>query len=190
MHRRLLLFAAAVAVVLAVAVPTGLATGSTQVTQFSFTTPPHFTCGVWGSAVVHGTNVYRDTGNGTYFMSGTWFGVFTAANTGKSTTLSFAGPVTQASPPVIDELAGTATITTTYGGLYERLSITNGPTLSRDAGSVTFVDVYGYTGDPTNPVDFSNFISETISGLNGPHPEVLSGFSLFCDVIEPALEGP
>jgi hypothetical protein len=164
--------------------------GSTQVTHFSFTTPPHFTCGVWGSAVVHGTNVYRDTGNGTYFMSGTWFGVFTAANTGKSTTLSYAGPVTQSSPPVIDEQAGTATITTTYGGLYERLSITQGPTLSRDAGSVTLVDVYGYTGDPSNPVDFNDFISETVSGLNGPHPDLLSGFSIFCDVLVPYLEGP
>jgi len=184
------LLLAIVTVLACVTAATGLAAGSTQVTDFSFTTPPHFTCGIWGSAVVHGTSVVRDTGNGTYFKSGTWFGVFTAANTGKSTTLSYAGPVTQASPPVIDELAGTATITTTYGGLYERLSITHGPTLSRDAGSVTFVDVYGLTGDPTNPVDFNNFISETISGLNGPHPDTLSGFSLFCDVIVPYLEGP
>jgi hypothetical protein len=189
MRKKLLLLA--IATVLAcVTTATGLAAGSTHVTQFSYTTPPHFTCGVWGSAVVHGTNVYRDTGNGTSFMSGTWTGVFTAANTGKSTTLSFAGPVTQASPPVIDPLAGTVTITTTAGGLFERLSITNGPTLSRDAGSVTLVDVYGYTGDPADPVDFNNLISETVSGLNGPHPDLLSGFSIFCDVIVPVLEGP
>jgi hypothetical protein len=189
MRKKLLLLA--IATVLAcVTTATGLAAGSTHVTQFSYTTPPHFTCGVWGSAVVHGTNVYRDTGNGTSFMSGTWTGVFTAANTGKSTTLSFSGPVTQASPPVIDPLAGTVTITTTDGGLFERLSITNGPTLTRDAGSVTLVDVYGYTGDPADPVDFNNLISETVSGLNGPHPDLLSGFSLFCDVIVPVLEGP
>jgi hypothetical protein len=91
---------------------------------------------------------------------------------------------------VIDPLAGTATITTTDGGLYERLSITNGPTLTRDAGIVTLVDVYGYTGDPAEPVDFNNLISETVSGLSGPHPDLLSGFSLFCDVIVPVLEGP
>ena len=184
MRKKLLLLA--IATVLAcVTTATGLAAGSTHVTQFSYTTPPHFTCGVWGSAVVHGTNVYRDTGNGTYFMSGTWFGVFTAANTGKSTTLSYAGPVTQSSPPVIDEQAGTATITTTYGGLYERLSITHGPTLSRDAGSVTLVDVYGYTGDPSNPVDFNDFISETVS-QDGPHPDLQSGG---CDVLAPYLQG-
>ena len=190
MHRRTLLLAAAMAVAVAVGVPTGLAAGSTHVTQFSYTTPPHFTCGVFGSAVVHGTNVYRDTGNGTSFMSGTWFGVFTAADTGRSTTLSFAGPVTQASPPVIDPLAGTVTITTTDGGLFERLSISGGPTLSRDAGRVTLVDVYGYTGNPADPADFNNMISETVSGLSGPHPDLLSGFSIFCDVIVPYLEGP
>jgi len=188
--RRKLLPLAAAAVLACVSTATALAAGSTHVTQFSYTTPPHLTCGILGSAVVHGTNVFRDTGDGTSFMSGTWFGVFTAANTGKSTTLSFAGPVTQASPPVIDQLAGTVTITTTDGGLFERLSITGGPTLSRDAGSVTLVDVYGYTGDPANPVDFNDFISETVSGLDGPHPDLLSGFSIFCDVIVPYLEGP
>jgi hypothetical protein len=37
----------AIATVLAsVAATTALAAGSTQVTHFSFTTPPHFTCGV------------------------------------------------------------------------------------------------------------------------------------------------
>jgi hypothetical protein len=189
MRRRLLPLAIATVVACVIAA-TGHAAGSTHVTQFSYTTPPHLTCGILGSAVIHGTNVVRDTGNGTSFMSGTRFAVFTAANTLKSTTLSFAGPVTQASPPVIDQLAGTATITTTYGGLFERLSISGGPTLSRDAGSVTLVDVYGYTGDPANPVDFNDLISETVSGLNGPHPDLLSGFSIFCDVIVPYLEGP
>jgi len=189
MRTKLLLLATAT-VLASIAVTTALAAGSTQVTHFSYTTPPHFTCGVWGSAVVHGTSVVRDTGNGTYFKSGTWTGVFTAANTGKSTTLSIAGPATQASPPMIDEQAGTVAITTTYGGLAERLSITGGRTLSRDAGSVTVVDVYGYTGDPTNPADFNDLRSETVSALDGPHPDQLSGFSIFCDVIVPVLEGP
>lgn len=188
--RTKLLPLAVATVLVCVTAASALAAGSTHVTQFSYTTPPHFTCGVWGSAVVHGTRVVRDTGNGTSFMSGTWFGVFTAANTGKSTTLSYAGPVTQASPPVIDPLAGTVAITTTDRGLFERLSISGGPTLSRDAGSVTLVDVYGYTGDPANPVDFNDFRSETVAGLSGPHPDLLSGFSIFCDVIVPYLEGP
>ena len=185
MGRTLLLLAIATALA-CVTAATGLAAGSTQVTHFSFTKQSNV-CGISGTTVGHGTSVFRDTGNGTYFMSKTFFGVFTADN-GKSTTLSFAGPIKQTSPLVIDGQAGTVTIVTTTGGLYERLSITGGPTLSRDAGIFTAVDVFVYTGDPNNPV--GDFISETLSGLDGPHPDLLSGFSVFCDVVVPYLQGP
>jgi hypothetical protein len=170
-------------VVACVTAATALAAGSTQVTQFSFTTPRHQLCGIWGTAAVHGTSVFRDTGNGTYFMSGTFFGVFTADN-GKSTTLTAAGPLKQTSPAVIDELARTVTITTTYGGLFEKFSITGGRILSLDAGPATFVDVFEYTGLPDNPV--GDFISETVS-VHGPHPDLQSGG---CEVLVPYLQGP
>ena len=183
MRRKLLLLA--IATVLAcVAAATGLAAGSTQVTHFSFTTPPHLLCGIEGTAVVHGTSVVRDTGNGTYFTSGTFFGVFTADN-GRSTTLTSAGPVRQTLPPMIDDQAGTVTIMTTYGGLFEKFSITGGPTLSIDAGSFTFVDVFKYTGVPSDPL--GDQISETVSDLHGPHPDLQSGG---CEVLVPYLQGP
>ena len=173
----------AITMVLAcVTAATGLAAGSTQVTHFSFTTPRHQLCGIWGTAVVHGTSVFRDTGNGTFFASGTVFAVFTADN-GKSATLKFAGPYKQTSPPVIDEQAGTVTITTSYGGLYEKFSITGGPTLSINAGVVTFVDVFKYTGVPSDPV--GDFISETVSDIHGPHPDLQSGG---CEVLVPYLQ--
>jgi len=159
------------------------AAGSTQVTHFSFTTPRHQLCGIWGTAEVSGTSVFRDTGNGTYFMNFSWFGVFTADN-GKSATLHYAGPQTQTSPAVIDAQAGTVTITATNTGLYEKFSITGGPTLSIDAGTVTVVDVYAYTGDPNNPV--GDFISETVPTLDGPHPDLQSGG---CEVLVPYLQG-
>src|SRR3954468_15713825 len=73
MRKNLLLLAIA-ALLACVTAATGLAAGSTQVTHFSFTTPRHQLCGIWGTAVVHGTSVFRDTGNGTYFMSGTFSG--------------------------------------------------------------------------------------------------------------------
>jgi hypothetical protein len=183
--RRKLLPLAIVTVLACVPAATGLAAGPTQVTQFSFTTPPHDLCGILGTAVVHGTSVFRDTGNGTYFMSGTFFGVFTAADSGKSTTLVGAGPMKQTSPPVIDAQAGTVTITTTYEGLFEKFSITHGPTLSINAGSVSFVDVFKYTGDPSNPA--GDQISETLTGLDGPHPDLQSGG---CEVLVPYLQGP
>jgi hypothetical protein len=184
--RRLLLLGSLGGVLACVTAATGLAAGSTQVEHFSFTKPSNV-CGFSGTTVGHGTLVFRDTGNGTSFMNKIFVGVFTADN-GRSTTLSYAGPVTQASPLVIDEQAGTVTIVTTTGGLYERLSITHGPTLSRDAGIFTAVDVYEYTGDPNNPV--GDLISDTLSDLHGPHPDLLSDFSVFCDVVGPYLQDP
>jgi hypothetical protein len=163
--RRKLLPLAITMVLACVTAATSLAAGSTQVTQFSFTTPPHDLCGILGTAVV--------------------LGVFTAADSGKSTTLVGAGPVKQTAPPVIDEQAGTVTIATTYGGLYEKFSITGGPTLSINAGAATFVDVFEYTGDPNNPV--GDLISETLSRLDGPHPDLASGG---CEVLVPYLQGP
>ncbi|HEX2432989.1 MAG TPA: hypothetical protein VHI55_03480 [Gaiellaceae bacterium] len=174
----------AIATVLAcVTAATGLAAGSTKVEHFSDTHPTNV-CGFSGTTAIHGTTVFRDTGNGTYFRNLTFFAVFTADN-GKSATLSFLGPEKQTSL-VIDEQAGTVTTVTTYGGVFEKLSITRGPTLTRDAGIVTLVDVWEYTGDPNDPV--GDLISETMSGLHGPHPELLSGFSLFCDVLVPYLQ--
>jgi hypothetical protein len=125
--------------------------------------------------------------NDTFFVSGTFRAVFTADN-GKSTTLFAAGPTKSTSPPVIDALAGTITFRTTYVGLPEKLSITLGPTLSRDAGTVTFVDVFEYTGDPDDPV--GDFISSDLTRLHGPHPDLLSDFEVFCDVLEPYLLDP
>ncbi len=184
--RRKLLPLAIAALLACVTAATGLAAGSTEVEHFSDTFPDNV-CGFSGTTHKYGTSVFRDTGNGTFFASGTVFAVFTADN-GKSATLSFAGPFKQTSPPVIDEQAGTVTIMTTYGGLFEKLSITHGPTLTRDAGIVTFVDVFEYTGDPNDPV--GDFISETLSDLHGPHPDLLSGFSVFCDVLVPYLQDP
>ena len=179
--RRKLLPLGITMVLACVTAATGLAAGQTQVEQYSFTTPRHQLCGIWGAAAVHGTSVIRDTGNGIYFQSGTFFGVFTADN-GRSTTLQGAGPLTQTSPPLID--GQTVTITTTYGGLVEKFSITGGPTLSVNAGRVTFVDVFQYTGDPNNPV--GDFISETVS-QDGPQPDLQSGG---CEVLAPYLLGP
>jgi hypothetical protein len=183
--RKSLLLLAIATVLACVTAATGLAAGSTRVTHFSFTKPSSV-CGISGTTVGHATKVFRDTGDGTYFMSGSFVGVFTADN-GRSTTLTFAGPQKQTSPAVIDAQAGTVTITTTYGGLYEKFSITGGPTLSVNAGPATLIDVFEYTGDPNDPVGDGDLISETVSGLNGPHPDLQSGG---CEVLVPYLQGP
>ena len=183
--RRTLLPLAIATVLTGFTAVTGLAAGSTQVQHLSETVPDNV-CGFSGTTYIHGTSLFRDTGGGTFFASLAWFGVFTADN-GKSLTLQFAGPLQQTAPPAIDEQAGTVTITATYGGLFEKLSITHGPTLTLDAGSVTFADVFEYTGDPNNPV--GDFISETMFDLDGPHPDLIDA-GIFCDVAVPYLQGP
>ena len=186
--RRKLLPLAIATMLACVTAATGLAAGSTQVEHVSFTVPDEV-CGFSGMTAIQLTTVFRDTGNGTYFRNLAFFAVFTADN-GKSATLSFHGPEKQTSPSVIDEQAGTVTIMTTYLGVFEKVSITRGRTLTRDAGIVTLVAVYEYTGDPSDPVGDGDPISETVSGLHGPHPELLSDFSLFCDFLVPYLQGP
>jgi hypothetical protein len=89
---------------------------------------------------------------------------------------------------VIDEAAGTVTLTVTFAGLPEKLSITHGPTLLRDAGIVTLTQVFEYTGNPDEP--FGDFISQSLSGLHGPHPDLLSDFEAFCNVLGPYLQDP
>jgi hypothetical protein len=47
---------------------------------------------------------------------------------------------------------------------------------------------FEYTGDPEEP--FGDLISKSLSGLLGPHPDLLSDFEAFCDVLEPYLLDP
>jgi hypothetical protein len=166
---------------------TGAAAAPTQVDQFSDGPFPDEVCGVTGTTIVHGTSVFRETAGGGFFASGTIWAVFTADN-GKSITSFAAGPAKSVEGPVIDEAAGTVTLTVTYVGLPEKVSITNGPTLLRDAGIVTITDVFEYTGDLEEP--FGDMISRSLAGLHGPHPDLLSDFEAFCNVLEPYLLDP
>ena len=97
-----------------------------EVEHFSATFPDDV-CGFSGTTAVHRTSVFRDTGNGTYFMNLTFFALFTADN-GKSATL-FSRAVKQTSPSVIDEQAGTVTIMTTF---WVRKDGTNAPRIRAD----------------------------------------------------------
>ena len=67
-------------------------------------------------------------------------------------------------------------------GVPEKLSIPGGPTLLRDAGAV----IIATTLRPLPNGEFG-FVSQTVSGEHGPHPDLASDFELFCDVLVPAL---
>jgi hypothetical protein len=104
--------------------------------------------------------------------------VFTSAATGKSVVLFNAQQASGPNDP-IDNGDGTMTFVTFFKGLPEKLKLPNGGVLSRDAGFVTIYNTFdATTGD---------FISSTFSGEKGPHPDLESGFTVFCDVIVPAL---
>jgi hypothetical protein len=173
MKRRL---AGLVLALVAACVLASQAAAATEVDHFTDTFENDELCGVSGTTVTDGSVVF----------SGTFWAVFTA-DSGKSVTVFTAGPVV-VSEPVIDEEAGTATVYSTYRGLPEKLSITNGPTLLRDAGTVTFVDVFEYTGDPEEPL--GDEIDFYMQDLHGPHPDLLSDFEAFCDVLGGYLQDP
>jgi hypothetical protein len=171
------------AVVGGVLVSNGLA-DSTVASHFTDGPFPDEVCGVSGTTTIHGTSVVQERKDG-FFFGGTFFLNFVADN-GKSITISAAGP-SKESFPVIDEQAGTVTIITTSVGLQQKVSITGGPTLIRDAGTVTFIDVFEYTGDPEKPV--GDQISTDAVGLHGPHP-ILLGDNGFCGVVDEYLLDP
>jgi hypothetical protein len=101
---------------------------------------------------------------------------FTADN-GKSVIVQFANQFFEGAP-IIDEAAGTITFATTFKGLPEKIKTPHGGVLLRDAGIATFVETFDLaTGD---------LISSDVI-VRGPHPDLDSDFTLFCEVISEAL---
>jgi len=143
---------------------------------FSDTFPDNI-CGIDGTSVVNGMDNIQVFADGTFKDQFRINQVFTSAATGKSVLLFAADQNVFVGP--IDNGDGTVTFTNTFKGLPEQIKLPNGRVLSRDAGFVTFNDTFdATTGD---------FLGETISPENGPHPDLDSGFTLFCDVVVPAL---
>ena len=116
-------------------------------------------------------------GDGTFKDEPQVIYTFTSAATGKSVLLFFAAQQVNAGP--IDNGDGTVTFVTTFKGLPEMIKLPNGGVLSRDAGFIGFNDTFDATT--------GQFLGQTVSPQNGPHPDADSGFTLFCDVIVPAL---
>jgi hypothetical protein len=116
-------------------------------------------------------------GNFVRFMSLASFrATFTDAD-GNAAVIQNAG-MFQEVEPIIDEDAGTITFTFTIKGLPELIKTAQGPVRLRDAGIATFTDTFDLaTGE---------LISSTVT-TKGPHPELASDFTLFCDAFNEAL---
>jgi hypothetical protein len=142
---------------------------------------PDNLCGIDGTSVLNGMDDIQVFADNTMKDEFLFKQVFTAAASGKSVRIFAATQISNLVNP-IDNGDGTITFITTFKGLPEKLVIPNGPVLSRDAGVVTFATTFF-----VNPDGSLTFVSQTFSGEKGPHPDLDSGFALFCDVIVPAL---
>ena len=87
---------------------------------------------------------------------------------------------------VVDNGDGTITVRTAVTGVPSEVRLSDGTVAFKDVGRVVFVTVLDYNGTPTD-VEDDEFISQTIESVSGPHPELESGFTLFCEVVVPAL---
>jgi hypothetical protein len=142
-------------------------------------------CGIPGTATIRFAQVVRETDE-TFFATGMFRYRFTATETGKSITVLAAGPARTTA--IVDEEAGTITFVSTFIGLPEKVSITGGPTLSLDAGKVTITTTFALDPETGEPV--GEALSEEISFLHGPHPDLESDFNLFCEEVVPYLLDP
>ncbi len=142
---------------------------------------PSEICGIAGTSVVRGVDNFTVFSDNTFSDNFAVNQTFTATASHKSIVLHVAEHVTGTDAP-IDNGDGTVTFITTFKGLPEQFRIANGPLLLRDAGTVTFTNTFAVEADGS-----LTFLSQTLSGLHGPHPDLLSDFALFCDVIIPAL---
>jgi hypothetical protein len=138
-------------------------------------------CGIEGTSTISVVDNFKLYADGTFRGTGTFRQVFTAADSGKSVMVFATGQTTGLEEP-IQNPDGTVTFITTYKGLPEKLSVPGGPTLLRDAGVVTIAT----TLRPLPNGEFE-FVSQTVSGEHGPHPDLASDFELFCEVLVPAL---
>jgi hypothetical protein len=181
MGRLTLLRTLLVALITALAVLPGSAHGGKPVEQFH----DHFTesfsdeiCGIPVDVDLVVTDNFFLYADDSFKDTSSFSSTVTNPANGKSVVISSAGLVSGPAP-LVDEEAGTITFFTSFKGLPEKIQTANGRVLLRDAGFVTFADTFDLeTGD---------FISSEITVNKGPHPELDSDFTLFCEVISEAL---
>ena len=105
--------------------------------------------------------------------------------TGKSVSNFFAGGLVK-DLTVVDNGDGTITLRTAITGVPEKIRVANGKPITMDVGRLVIVSVIDYNGTPTN-TDDDVLIFQSVESISGPHPELQSDFTLFCQVVVPAL---
>jgi hypothetical protein len=124
----------------------------------------------------NGFPLFKSTGRGTVTI--------TNPATGNSVVNTFAGANRDLT--VVDNGDGTITVRTAVSGVPEEVTLSDGTVAIKDVGRIVLATVLDYNGTPTDTED-DVFISQTIESVSGPHPDAESGFTLFCEVVVPAL---
>jgi hypothetical protein len=170
-----------VALITALAVLPASALGAKPIEQFH----DHFTesfsdeiCGIPVDGKVVATDNFFLYADESFKDTSSFRSTLTNPVNGKSVVISNAGLVSGPAP-IVDEEAGTITFLTSFKGLPEKIQTANGPVLLRDAGFVTFADTFD--------LETGELISSEVTVNKGPHPELDSDFTLFCEVISEAL---
>jgi hypothetical protein len=140
-------------------------------------------CGIVVDVVTKGVFTERlffdQDGNPTRFLAtASVASTLTAVNGGKAVTIRGASQFVEAES-IVDEAAGTITIINSIKGMPEQIKTAHGTVLLRDAGIATFATTFD--------LETGAFMSSEVLFLKGPHPELDSDFTLFCEVITEAL---
>ena len=75
---------------------------------------------------------------------------------------------------------------TAVTGIPEQVTLPDGTVAYKDVRRVVFATVLDYNGTPAKANDDDVFISQSVESVSGPHPELDSGFTLFC---APVIDG-
>jgi hypothetical protein len=90
---------------------------------------------------------------------------------------------------VTDNGDGTITLRVAVTGMTERIRLPDGTIAYKDVGRAVLAIVIDYGGTPTDTSD-DEFVSLSVESVSGPHPNLESDFSLFCETVIPALTEP
>ena len=106
---------------------------------------------------------------------------YTNPDTGTSLNVRLAG-LGYKDLSVTDNGDGTITVRSATTGLQEQLRLPDGTLVSMDVGRLVIALVLDYNGTPAIEED-DTLISEELIFQAGPHPDLDSGFELFCDFL-------
>jgi hypothetical protein len=123
----------------------------------------------------NGFPLFQSSGHGTT----TWYN----PETGLSVTVNNSGGFKDLS--VTDNGDGTITVITQTVGVPEEITLDDGTVALKDVGRVVFSTVLDYNGTPEADDDI--FISQEVLSISGPHPELESDFTLFCETVVEGL---